>query len=239
MSRWLIVIALAGCGRGRFDSVPGDGDHDVADGTPDASSWTLVQTRGAEGSAVTVDRFGSQHLIVVAVQLAGSALVTAVTDSSNCNAYTAIPDTHTSCGNVESEIQILYAKNSCVGANAISVAGTGTVIATAAWEVAGIRTDDPLDTATALIQPSPTSSPLGPVITTSNDNEFIVSIAIMNHMATQIHSGSEFTNDHLLHNNGWAHLSDPMARAGSYQAQWDQPDPGSYCASAAAFKSHP
>jgi len=36
-----------------------------------------------------------------------------------------------------------------------------------------------------------------------------------------------------------AHLTDPRAPAGTYQAQWDQPRSGAYCASAAAFKVGP
>jgi len=84
-----------------------------------------------------------------------------------------------------------------------------------------------------------TTAPVGPMIMTSTAGEFVVSVAIVENAARRIHAGDEFTNDQTTNGNGWAHLTDPMAAAGTYQAQWDQPQSGVYCAAAAAFAVGP
>ena len=74
--------------------------------------------------------------------------------------------------------------------------------------------------------------------TTSAAGEFVMASAIVFDTVSGIHPGNEFTNDQVSDGNGWAHLTDPMAPAGVHQAQWDA-TPGSYCASAVAFKVGP
>ena len=54
-------------------------------------------------------------------------------------------------------------------------------------------------------------------------------------MISQIHPNNEFTNDKNTQGNGWAHLTDNAAPAGSHVAVWDQPSGGTYCATTAAF----
>ena len=238
MKCWM-AIALMGCGHIGFDRIYGDGNDGVVDDVPGGAGWTLVQTRGVEGSSLTVDRVGPKHLIIVAVQLDNDGLVTSIADSSNCNSYVSIAAAHATCGGAGSELQMFYAKDSCAGADAISLAGTDAVRAVVAWEVSGIRTDDPLDTANALQDEPASTTPVGPSITTSTDGEFVVSVAIADNEITRIHAGNAFTNDQLTFGNGWAHRTDPMARAGVDRAQWDQPQIGPYCASAAAFKLAP
>jgi hypothetical protein len=253
VTRWWMAIVLMGCGHvvsdprlvddggapadaadGR-DGAPGD----APDAMPPAQGWALVQTKAVEGSTLNVDRVGAQHLVVVAVQLDVGGLVTALTDSSGCNTYTAIAAAHAGCADVTSGLQILFASNSCPGADAISAAATTKVLAMAAWEVAGIRTDAPVDKAVVVDNQVASGNPLGPSITTSEAGEFVVSVVIVANDTTGIHPGNAFTNDQTAFGNGWAHLTDPMAKAGSYQAQWDQSSAGVYCASAAAFKAAP
>ena len=136
-------------------------------------------------------------------------------------------------------LQLWYAKSSCAGATSISIGATDTVTAAVVWEVAGIRTDNPLDTATALNDQPASSTTVGPMITTSAAGEFVVSVALAEHAITAIHAGNEFVNDHITRGNGWGHLADPHAAAGVHQAQWDQSPPGGACASAAAFRVGP
>jgi hypothetical protein len=231
--RWLAALALVGCGRIGFDSL--DGGAPLGDGAG-ATRWALVQTAGMTGPRATLRRLGAHHLVVVAVQSDGR--VTAITDSSGCNAYVAIPASHAT-DRLGDDLQIFYAEDSCPEADAISVAATTKVFAAVVWEVAGIRTDDPLDTAAASSDLPATTAPVGPMIATTTAGEFVVSVAIVENDAPRIHAGDEFTNDETTNGNGWAHLTDPMAAAGSYQAQWDQPQPGVYCAAAAAFQVGP
>jgi hypothetical protein len=225
-------MALVGCGRIGFD--PG-GDRDG--GAP--QRWALIQTSGSTSSNVSVAPLGAHHLVVVAVQISGGGLVTAIIDSGACNVYVAIPASYATDRTLGDGLQIFYAKDSCPEANAIGVATTTGVAAIVVWEVAGIRTDFPLDTAAVSSDQPASIAPLGPVITTSAAGEFVVSAAMVENIADRIHAGDEFTNDQTINGNGWAHLTDPMAAAGSYQAQWDQPQSGSYCAAAAAFRAGP
>ena len=133
---------------------------------------------------------------------------------------------------------MFYAKNTCPGARAISITAASGITAVA-WEVSAIRTDEPLDSASALDDQPATTTPLGPSIATSTAGEFVVSVAIVTNSVTGVVAGNAFTNDHTANGNAWAHLTDPMAPAGVYQAAWNQPLRGTYCASAAAFKVAP
>jgi hypothetical protein len=236
VKRWAAMIALAGCGRIGFESA---GDRNDDAGPPDtgAPTWALVQTHGSESSALVMDQLGAHHLIIVAAQLNAMDLITQVTDSRNCNTYTEIAAAKAVYTSVA--VKIFYAQNSCPGADAISLMSTTKVAALVMWEVSGIRTDDPLDTASALSAQAASAFPVGPMITTSTDGEFVVSVAMVDNTISGIHPGNEFTNDQRTNGNAWAHLTDPRAQAGSHQAQWDQPNPGAYCASAAAFRVGP
>lgn len=230
MPRWLLAMALVGCGRIGFDPI-GDGG--------DPRRWALIQTAGSRSSNVSLAPLGAHHLVVVAVQLASNGQVTSILDSSVCNAYVEIPAAHAVNRPLGDALEIFYAKNSCSGADDLGVSATTGVFATVVWEVAGIRTDDPLDTAVVLNDQPASTAPIGPTITTSAAGEFVVSAAMVENLAATIHTGNEFTNDQITNGNGWAHLTDSMAAAGDHRAQWDQPDAGAYCASAAAFRAGP
>jgi hypothetical protein len=243
-----MLISLMGCGRINVDSLVADAQLDSAlpeDGSPSVDvpstqGWVLVQTGAVERAAsLDVARLGAQSLIVVAMQVGPTGMVTAVTDNSNCNSYTEIPAAYAFC--IESALYIFYAKSSsaCSGATRINLASTANVLAAVAWEVSGVRSADPVDTALVLTEQPDTTAPRGPRITTSTDGEFVVSVMLVDNRISGIHPGNEFTNDQLVLDNGWAHLTDPMARAGTYQAQWDQPMAGAYCTSAVAFKVAP
>lgn len=223
-------MALVGCGRIGFDPT---GDA----GAP--GRWALIQTAGSRSSNVGLAPLGAHHLVVVAVQLFSDGRVTAILDSSACNTYVEIPAAHAVNRSLGDGLQIFYAKNSCPGADDLGVAATTAVFATVVWEVAGIRTDTPVDTAAVLNDRPASTAPIGPTITTSAAGEFVVSAAMVENLAATIHAGNEFTNDQITNGNGWAHLTDPMAEAGDHQAQWDQLVPGAYCASAAAFRVGP
>lgn len=233
MPRWLLALALVGCGRIDIDP--------ILDGSSAPSAgWQLIQTAGSVTPNVSVARLGAHHLVVVAIQLDGSGQITGVTDSSGCNTYVAIPAAHATNVALGDDLQIYYAKDSCPQADTISVASTmGPVHAAVIWEVAGIRTDDPMDTAAALDDQPTTSAPFGPALTTGGDGEFVVAAAMVDNNAPRTHAGNEFTNDQTTNGNGWAHLTDPHAPAGVHQAQWDQTPPGAYCATAAAFRAAP
>jgi hypothetical protein len=244
MPRWLMLIGLMGCGRLNVDPLVADvrsgGDSPEDGDAPSAQGWVLVQTRASLGApSLSVDLLGAQNLIIVAAQIAPGGTIAAVTDSSNCNSYVPIPAAHAFC--IESELYIFYAKSSsaCSGADTINLASTENVFAAVVWEVSGVRSDDPVDATLVLIEQADTTTPLGPRITTSADGEFVVSVMLVDNTISGIHPGNEFTNDQIAFGNGWAHLTDPMAKAGAYQAQWDQPMSGAYCTSAVAFKVAP
>ncbi len=105
------------------------------------------------------------------------------------------------------------------------------------WEVAGLRTSGALDTGVAVSDQPASNTPLGPSITTKTPGEFVVSVAIVANGISGTHAGNAFTNDLRTRGDGWAHLTDPAAPAGSYQAEWDQGTAGDYCSDAAAFRS--
>lgn len=232
MPCWLLAMALVGCGRVGFDPI---GDEDGGD----PPRWALIQTAGSRSSNVPLAPLGAHHLVVVAVQLSSDGRVTSILDSSACNAYVEVPAARAVDRPLGDAVQIFYAKNSCSGADDLGVAATAAVFATVVWEVSGIRTDDPVDTAAVLNDQPASTAPIGPTITTSTAGEFVVSAAMVENLAATIHAGNEFTNDQITNGNGWAHLTDPMAAAGDHRAQWDQPSAGSYCASAAAFQVGP
>lgn len=239
--RWLLVLALVGCGRGGFDPLADSGTDAPGDGVAADAPWSLVQTVGVLNSPnVTVARLGAHHLVVVAIQIDGGGQINAITDNLGCNTFVAIPAAHATTMALGDDLQIYYAEDSCPQADTISIATTtGAIHAVVIWEVAGIRTDAPVDIATVLDDRPRTGTPLGPPITTSGAGEFVVSVALVENNVTGVHAGNEFTNDQTTNGNGWAHLADPQAAAGLHQAQWDQMPAGAYCATAVAFRIAP
>jgi hypothetical protein len=241
VARWLLVLALVGCGRISIDPLADSGTDAPGDGVVADAPWSLVQTVGVLNSPnVAVARLGAHHLVVVAIQIDGGGQINAITDNLSCNTFVAIPAAHATTMALGDDLQIYYAEDSCPQADTISIATTmGAIHAVVIWEVAGIRIDGPVDTATVLDDRPRTGTPLGPAITTGGAGEFVVSIALVENNVTGTHAGNEFTNDQTTNGNGWAHLADPQAAAGPHQAQWDQMPSGAYCATAVAFRTGP
>jgi hypothetical protein len=202
------------------------------DATP-VRPWTLVQTRASTNlRRVSISASGAARLIVVAVETNASA-VASVTDDAGTT-YVPIAESRAVEAAESFGIELWYAASSNAGATTIS-AVADVIYAMAAWEVAGIRTTNPLDTASKLDNQLPTTNPVGASLRTSADGEFVVSVAIVSNEISGLTAGSPFTNDHTAFGNGWAHLTSASAPAGTYQARWDQPERGSSCAASAAF----
>jgi hypothetical protein len=251
---WLFLF-LAGCGRISFapatDAAGADSARESAPAdAPAAPRWQLMQTVASASSTLTMAASGSHHLIVVAAQLGNAGAVLSITDNADdnnasritaagANTYVAIPGSRAIDSNPTDAAELWYVADSRRGATTIHITATTTVVAAVAWEVSGLRTVDPLDTASKLDAQPETTTPQGPEITTSAAGEFVVSVAIVANGVTGTAASNEFTNDHRTLGNGWAHLTDPMAPAGSYQAQWTQNTIGRYCANAAAFQVGP
>ena len=245
----LFAVIAASCGRLGFDRPGGDASQDGRDGDaqggshdgPAASRWLLITTEAIANSTMfPIAPTGSGNLIVleIASRTLGNT-VTGITDNApnGGNIYAAIPQGRAVNG-VES-LEIWYAKGSQSGATVIDVAVTGAITSLVLWEVAGIRTDAPLDTADKLDAQPATTTPVGPSLTTIAPGDFIVSVVISQNSITGIHAGNEFTQDQMTQLDGWGHLTASSAAAGTHQAQWDQPTSGSYCANAAAFRVGP
>jgi hypothetical protein len=216
------------------------GAHICVGSAPDtdpAGPWRLVQTRDSEDQRrVTVAATGAAHLIVVAVETNAGA-VTSVTDDAGTT-YVQVPGSRAVVTNGGFGVELWYAASSSAGATTIN-AVADNIHAMVAWEVAGIRTASPLDTASKLDDQPPTTSPTGASVTTSAAGELVISVAIVANEISGLATGSPFTNDHTTFGNGWAHLTSATAPAGTYQARWNQPDSGTYCATSAAFFAAP
>jgi hypothetical protein len=197
------------------------------------SSWTLIQTSGSTAPSTTMAATGAGHLLVVAVETNSTGPVSSVTDNAG-NSYVAVPGSRAILAADNRGVELWYAQDSLPGATTITASGP-TIHATVSWEVSGIRTTNSLDTVTKLDDRPATTLPRGASIATSVDGEFVVSVAIVANSITGIRAGNEFTNDRLTFGNGWAHLTDAAAPAGTHQAQWTQNASGGFCASSVAF----
>lgn len=237
----VLVLVAAGCGRIDFDRTfaPG-GDDGGSDRDSDGAAphrWALVQAVGSTTSPVTIAPSTSGTLIVVAVHATSPATVTAIADDAG-NSYAAIPAAHATNSSPPDDLELWYASDARPGATAITVTAN-SLISAVIWEVAGIQAASPLDTATVLDSQAATTTPIGPSITTAGAGELVISVAIVANGISGTHAGNEFTNDLRTRGDGWAHLTDPAAPAGTHQAEWDQGTSGRYCATAAAFLPAP
>ena len=236
----VIALFLAGCGRIGF--APVDARSDAASGSDAVAAvpWALVEDSAATSGTVALPSVGAGHLLVVGVHVGNGGSVSALTDDAG-NTYASVPAARAANLSVvgSDTLELWYASGSRPGPTTITVTATDTVISTIAWEVSGIRTASPLDTAVAINAQPATTTPMGPPITTVSAGEFVISIAIVQNGISGTAPGNEFTNDFRTRGNGWAHLTDPAAPAGVHQAVWDQGTAGSYCANAAAFFAGP
>jgi len=199
--------------------------------------WSLVQTRGSTGSDTPIAASTAGNLIVVGVETANVGQVVAVTDTAN-NVYVRVLGSRAINEVQGLGIELWYAKNAKAGATRITVDGA-TVRAVVAWEAAGLDPVNPLGSASKLDDRPATTTPLGAAITTTTAGELVISIAIVGNAVSGLTAGSAFTNDQMTFGNGWAHLTNNQAPAGTYQAQWNQPNAGAYCATSASFRLAP
>ncbi len=239
-----LLTATVGCGRIGFATTSNtnpDATSEVTSDATAASPWALVQDAATTSSTLTIGPSGAGHLIVVAAHLADMGSVLAITDNApnGGNTYASIAMARATNTNPPDAVEIWFARDSSAGATTITIATSTLIVGGVAWEVSGIRTDSPVDTATTLDAQAATTTPLGPHITTRESGEFVVSVAIVANGISATHAGNEFTNDQRTRGNGWAHLKDPVAAAGDHQAEWDQAVAGAYCADAAAFRVGP
>jgi len=218
---------------GLTDGAANDAAFDAAMFGP----WTLVQTRDVMGSQLAVPATGAAHLLVVGVQTEDAGAATAVTDNAG-NTYVAIAGSRAIVTGGGLAVELWYAKDSKAGATTIT-ASAPTVYSVVLWEVAGISVTNPFDKVAQLSNQGANATPAAPSITTTRNGELIVAIAIVANAVNGVVSGSPFTNDHMTHANGWAHLTNALSPAGAYQAKWNQPTSGVYCATAAAFVTAP
>lgn len=197
-------------------------------------AWTLVQTASATTPDVTVAPTGAGHLIVVAVQFQpATGSVQLVTDSAG-DMFTAVPASTASNSGSNLAVQLWYAASSQAGVTNVATTAT-SFRAIVVWEVAGMRTTNPVDVTAVRNDGASSTTPAGAPVTTTAAGDFIVSAAIVSNTVTGTVAGNEFTNDETPNGNGFAHLTAPRAPAALYQARWDQPTAGAYCSSTAAF----
>jgi hypothetical protein len=223
----MAVGLVAGCGRVGFDPLR---DSQAAHGV-----WTLIETssdRVMDGP-LAIPRTGAGNLIVVAVQSDDSNTATNVTDNAGTT-YQRIAGSRAMAPGVGLAIELWYAENSLAGATSISAA-TIPVYSITHWEVAGIRTNNALDTVAQLDDQPTTSMPAGPNITTTTSGQLIITVAIVENVVGGLEANSMFTNDHTTFGNGFAHLTSATAPAATYRARWSQPMAGTFCATAASF----
>jgi hypothetical protein len=234
-----LLLVSAGCGRLDFDvrsqlDAAGDSAGD-ATGVP----WVLEQhnSNSAVGSATlsaTVAATAAGDLIVVGAQVAAPGGVASIADNAG-TAYQRISGASALATAQGGILEIWYAPTANAGATTITVTANMTVIAIVVWEFRTSRVAT-VDAATQVSDQPQSANPAGPAITTRSDGELVIAAVVLDfHQITGIAAGNAFTNDELANANGWAHLTDPSAPAGTYQATWNANVSDSYCASAVAF----
>ena len=183
---------------------------------------------------------GAGHLIVVAVQTDAASTVASVTDDAagGSNGYVAVPGSRATNGAPSEGIELWYAEGARAGATTVTATG-GTGMSIVAWEFSGIATTNALDVGAALDNGVSSMTPVGPMLTTRQAGEVVVSAIVLPGQIGSIRLGNEFTNDLVTNDNGWAHLTSTAAPAGAHQAQWSANTAGAYCAAAAAFVTGP
>jgi hypothetical protein len=102
------------------------------------------------------------------------------------------------------------------------------------WEFSGVSLTAPLDQTAVLSNQGLTVNPSGAAVTTTAPG-VIISLSVVSGNITGMNSGSPFTNDSALKENGWAHSI--TTNAGTYSAQWITDGPGTYASSTASFKA--
>ncbi len=201
--------------------------------------WALVNETSKGGNPITsltIPATASGHLLVVAMAFNGKTSVTGVTDNAGNTYVSAGARSTTSTWSME----IWYAVNANSGATVVTPAFAGSPgsVQITVWEVAGMSHSAPDVTHTSSGSVTANNTP-GAAVTTTQVGDFIVSALLANTADfTSITSGNEFTDDFTTFGNGWAHITNTSAAAGTHQASWYTASPvGVYCSSTVAFLS--
>jgi hypothetical protein len=203
-----------------------------------SSSWAIVNNSSNAGptASLTIPATGTGNLIVVALMFNGGTSVASVSDNAG-NAYVSAG---AKAALTDRSTDIWYAVNSKPGATVVTptFAESPTLVQITVWEVSGISFSAPDVTNTSSGNLTLNNTP-GPAVTTTQANDFIVSILFaMDTNIISISSGNDFTDDFTTWGNGWAHITSSSIPPGTYQASWFTSTPqGIYCASTVAFRA--
>jgi uncharacterized protein (TIGR03437 family) len=188
----------------------------------------------------TIPSTGSGNLIVVGFQAdsaSGSGVVVSTITDNAGNTYGEAGPARAIDAAESDMVDIWYARNSAAGATSITITPSASASGSAAviWEFSGANLTAPLDQTAVLNSQSATSTPAGAPVTTTSQNEVVISIADVEYAVTGIASGNTFTSDSTLLENGWAHLV--TSSVGTYYPQWNQNHAGTYVSTTASFKA--
>ena len=246
-----MIVMTAACGRLHFDDhTPGladalDDGSSVHDGSlqgdgPHASAgpWQLVQFKAVASSAQlsTTSAIVPGDLVVVA--LVDDAGDTVLTFGDNVGTPYTMAPTSQAVDTLGDAMRMYYAFPVTSGATTIS---TTLMInpppaLLVLWEFSGVAigSADQSGLQSNLTGTTPTSASF----VTSQPGELVVT-GIVDEFAVSLHASSPFTTDSTLGFDGWAHLTDNHAAAGTEIALWDQTGNGAYCAVSLLFKPAP
>lgn len=237
---WLLVAALPACGRLRFDALDDAGGR--ADGARDATMlpWTLVQVAGTLNTfSIGLAPTQAGSLLVVATQFAPGGQITSIVDDApgGSDSFVAIAGSRaTDVGESNTGVELWYATGTRGGATTVTITSTTAAEPAEVWEVAGIASANALDAAGAISDQAASATPSGPAIVTTAPGDFVV--AVVTTLGGIQSVQPPFTLDSLQNTDGWAHLADPSAPAGTYQVTMTS-TPGTSCATTAAFLTGP
>ena len=188
----------------------------------------------------TIPATGSGHLIVVGWQTTNgvnlATTISSMTDNAG-NTYVEAGAARSVDTAVIDWNDIWYAKNSTAGATSVVITPSASVTSAAVviWEFSGVDGTAPLDQTATLNSQAASATPSGAPVTITGPNEVLVSLADVATSLTGIYSGNPFVNDSTLLENGWAHYI--TSSTGTYFAQWNQNQAGTYGSSTASFKA--
>jgi hypothetical protein len=233
---WCWIVCAMSCGRLDFEASSHLVDASQADGAQ--GMWQLDAVKGiANLNTPTLSlQLGATssagQMIVAAVNLDSGATFPSIGDDAS-NTYIPVPGATAGSVVNNDTLVIMYVPNANAGATMVTATSTH-VYSIVVWQ---FTTPQPatVDTAGQLSDQPSSTLPVSPSITTAGPGEIVIAIAVVLNTISSVQNGSPFTNDTVTNGNGFAHLTDPHAPAGTYQAVWNQPNSAAYCSQAVAF----
>jgi len=199
--------------------------------------WSVVNKASRAGNpltSLTIPATHSGNMIAIALMFNGTTSVSGVSDNAG-NTYVSA---HARSTINQYSTEIWYAVNSKSGATVVipTFAGSPNHVEMSEWEASGVATGAPDAVATSFGNVT-SNNTVGPAVTTSQTGDFVLSVLLAGTASfSAISSGNDFTDDFTTNGNGWAHITDNAAGAGTHQASWYTTAPaGVYCASTVAF----